>query len=192
MGNQCDEARSESRLDVTGSTLLLRQVAPGSEGRREEWEARPGGGEDARRGGLGIACGRRKSLSRLLAMSREMFRVVVGAFGDAIDGNGDGGGGYSLGVLLLAKKGSARKRVNWRPRGRPDGERGQTKNQVVLRMARGRCGWKMEMEGTEMRDSLGETWCFLWLGGAGRLTGGRRRFRVLVTGWSREPDSAAF
>lgn len=44
MGNQCDEARSESRLDVTGSTLLLRQVAPGSEGRREEWEARPEGG----------------------------------------------------------------------------------------------------------------------------------------------------
>jgi hypothetical protein len=28
-------------------------------------------------------------------------------------------------------------------------------------MARGSVdGWKMEMEGTELRDSLGETWCF--------------------------------
>lgn len=163
MGNQCDEARSESRLDVTGSTWLLRQVAPGSEGRREEWEARPGGGEDGRRGGLGIAWGRRKSRSRLLAMSREMFGVVVGAFGDAIDGNGDGGGGYSLGVLLLAK-GECKKASKLAATRQAGWGGGQTKNQVTLRMARGRCGWKMEMEGTEMRDSLGETWCFLSLG----------------------------
>lgn len=33
MGNQCDEERSGRGLAVTGSTLLLRQVAPGNEGR---------------------------------------------------------------------------------------------------------------------------------------------------------------
>lgn len=194
MGNQCDEARSESRLDVTGSTWLLRQVAPGSEGRREEWEARPGGGEDARRGGLGIAWGRRKSRSRLLAMSREMFGVVVGAFGDAIDGNGDGGGGYSLGVLLLAK-GECKKASKLAAARQADGE-GGTANKKPSCAENG--AWSVWMENGDGGDrdarlARGNLVLSLAGGGAGRLTtGGRRRFRVLVTGWSREPDSAAF
>lgn len=81
------------------------RVAPGSEGRSEGWEARPGGGEDARRAGLGISWGRRTSLSRPLTMSREMFGVVVGAFGDAIDGNGDGGVAGTLWDLAPSKRG---------------------------------------------------------------------------------------
>ncbi|KAJ5495375.1 hypothetical protein N7539_000491 [Penicillium diatomitis] len=52
-------------------------------------------------------------------------------------------------------------------------------------MARRRGGWmEMEIEGTELRDSLGETWCFRWRRrqGDSQQEDRERRFPVLVTG----------